>query len=216
MKESTRKALELFVERADHLMSRRFTQSVIQAGGTTLTIRFHQKDEEDDDGWLNVNRTGPDEEAVEAFVLTYRQFFQHNDRFSFPSLAKPAIQDDPGLSAEWKQKFRESWAELQEFLDAPAPFILSGEAPTYRHLLDVFVYGGLAHTTPDKRVVFESWQGDPMLYALLEHAFVGSLASVLKGIWYFRQFTAKVLGLPQASPPFRPSPHDPPSENRDA
>lgn len=202
MKDTTRKALELFIEKADHLMSRRFMQAIIAGGGTNLTLRFRREGElEDGKGWLEMHRTGPDQEAIEAFVLTYRQFFQHNDRFSFFSLAKSPVLSDSGLSNEWKQRFTETWTDLQECLNTTAEFVLDGVAPTYGYLLEVFIYGGLAHTTPDKRATFEEWRSDPMLYGLLEHSFIGTLMIVLRGIWEVRQCSAKELGLPLAEPP---------------
>ncbi len=65
------------------------------------------------------------------------------------------------------------------------------------------MYGGLAHTNPDKHRVLESWRENPGLFPFLEFAFVILLYGVLKRIWHVRQITAVEINKPLAPSPFQ-------------
>jgi hypothetical protein len=104
MRDETGQALALFVEKANRLLSGRFVQYIQEHGGPSYKISFERgKDTE-------VEIKAPDQEAIDAFILTFRFFIQKNERISFRGLTK--VLDDDGLSDEWKQGFSQ-YSEIQ-------------------------------------------------------------------------------------------------------
>jgi len=74
------RALELFNEKADRLKNLSFVRSLeSKESGWTLTL---------DEGGASASRYGPDNESVEAFVLTIRFFVQDNEPSSIRNMAK--------------------------------------------------------------------------------------------------------------------------------
>ncbi len=115
MKEGTPKALELYVEKADHLMSRRFVQQVIAQSGMKFELRVGLDEETDRLTILGLDRDFPDREAIEAFILTYRLFFLDRERFLFPTLEKLVKRSDSDLSFRMD---RNVYARLVRFAKA--------------------------------------------------------------------------------------------------
>jgi hypothetical protein len=65
-------------------------------------------------------------------------------------------------------------------LDSKIGINIYGETPTRRRLLDVFVYGGLAHATPEKKQVYDKWKMIGIVYGMLEVEFCSILEMVLR------------------------------------
>lgn len=123
------------------------------------------------DGGGSLVVSGPSADEIDAFVLNIRFFLQKSEHSSFRWLADHALAD-PGVSLAWKNAFAQARDALNMFLqDQPGIRIRRGcAAPlTNQQILDLFVYGDLAHATsdPSKRVSFIEWMLVPLNRGLL-------------------------------------------------
>lgn len=175
MRAATTETLKVFVEKARKLNSLSLTKSVKESGGVGLHYYWEAGKEN-----ILIELRGPDDEAIDAFVLTLRLFLQDNERISFHSMALK-ILDDPDLSANLKVFFSKARALLNQYLDEhtePLLNIDTGAPLTRRHIMDVFLYGGLAHTNKDKKLEFDRWKSIPFFFPFTQNEFNCILLSV--------------------------------------
>jgi hypothetical protein len=159
-------ALKLFNEKAEKLAELSFTEFAI-ARGTSFTVSASQGQP------VTVDVVGPAAESIDAFVLTVRFFIQDKDHSSLRNLA--AIYDGVPMSHELKEAFAGARQRFNGYLDQPAGVEVHGEALTRRRIVDVFVYGGLAHAEPEKKTIFDNWMSLPIMAEVLRHKFLGTL-----------------------------------------
>jgi len=116
-----------------------------------ITISFRN---EQGEGIIKQERRGPDEEAIDAFVLTFRFFIQNNEPTSLGNMEKFYLEApiEPGL----QQEFVNLRKEVNEYLDGSINISLNGEALTRRRLMEVFVFGGLSHANEEKRIIYKT------------------------------------------------------------
>jgi hypothetical protein len=134
----------LFNEKTDRLFQLSYWSN---AKHTRASVEFHQNT-----GWNSIFE-GPNEEAIEAFVLTLRMFMQDNDNISLRKMRGFYENRFPG---ELSSNFLDNCNCLNAFLDSPTNLsIEEGKQLTYRDILDIFIYGQYAHTNQIKRQIFE-------------------------------------------------------------
>lgn len=134
---------------------------------------------------------GPDDDAIRSFVLTIRLFQQDRDGISVKALAE--IYDGESVPTELSKQFREARKALNDRLDSDTMFVFNEERITRRGLLDVFLYGGLAHVDAEKREVYEHWQAFGMAFALMSNEFVATLAEFFNCIRWIRHINMQLL-----------------------
>jgi len=181
MRDKTREALEIFVEKASKLGSYRFIQSSKQ-------LKFSYSF---DSGNLQI--TGPDSEEIDAYVLNFRYFIQKNERSSFRWLADNVL-DDPGLSDDWKREFGVARKLLNDYLDKypPIKVFMDEAVPTRRDIMYVFMYGNRSHETQRER--FKKWTSDPYIAGEFECMFVAILRDMFTFINHVAELSKKELG----------------------
>jgi len=176
MRKETRELLQLFVGKARKLESSRFVKKMSDpSAGVTISGTTN--------GRSHTDRRLPDQEAIDAFVLTFRLFIQPNDRTSFDSLSKRVLPD-PDVSIEWKQEFTKVRDELDQYLDAQAEIhlIRDGSSPTRREVMDLIIYGDLAHSDKAKSRELAAWKNESWMFPLLEAEFSSILMRVRRAI----------------------------------
>jgi hypothetical protein len=174
----TQETLILLIEKANKLRASRFVAQMLDTGGS-LHWSWKQGEAHKFD-WA-----GPEDEALEAFILTFRFFIQNNERTSFGSLEK--ISDDPAVSTYWKQEYNRVRATLNQHLDEPTdPMTVcwQNHIITRREVMDVFIYGGLAHATREKRQAFEDWRTNSGVFPMFQYEFMNILMEILMTIRY--------------------------------
>lgn len=182
MRDETRRAFELFVEKAKRLKSLKFNESLQDL---RVDISWRQGEA------IKVNLTGPTSEQVDAFVLTFRLFFQDNDQFSFRWLTNNAM-NDPDVSSHWKEKFSKARTEMNQYLDdypSLQAIVQEDAPPTRRDIMQVFLYGDLAHVNDDKRAVLRKWMSYPLIPGILQTEFIHILGIL------FNRVIVHVAGL---------------------
>ena len=96
--EKAKETLEFYNEKAEKLQGLSFTSSILnQNSGVHLSWTR-------DSGILKIDREGPDEESIDAFVLTLRFFMQDNEPTSLRNMAK-LIEALP-INEQNKENFR--------------------------------------------------------------------------------------------------------------
>jgi hypothetical protein len=132
-----------------------------------------------------------DQDEIDAFLLTYRMFVQKNDRISIASLAK--IYSEPWMPAAAAESFRDARAQVNEYLDSPISVRVGDAHICRRDLVDVLLYGGLAHSDHDKERLFRSWMADGGASGFLWAEFVVTLKDMLHYLRFFRDLNAAVI-----------------------
>jgi len=177
--------LKLFNEKASKLEGLSFTKSIFeQRSGVTISGEQGQ--------FVKAERFGPDDESIDSFLFTLRFFVQDNENTSFKNMAD--IYDKLKVSADLIQKFNEARNKTNEFLDnKPTPVKIGDTALNYRYVYEVFLWGGLAHANKNKKVIYDNWLANPILFPILQNEFVYALVNILNAIFYIRVVNEEVL-----------------------
>jgi hypothetical protein len=138
-------ALKLFNEKAERLLSLSYWNKSLGAGAVVEWKRG--------EGWDSVF-VGADEESLEALLLTARLFMQNNERISLGNVRRlyQTIPVDMAL----QDSVRAHCDELNAFLDSDSNLVIEEHRQlTHRDILEIFLYGGYAHTNAAKRRIFD-------------------------------------------------------------
>lgn len=111
-----------------------------------------------------------DRDNLEAFILTYRMLTQNNDRYSIARLADSYEFVHPFFRGVFKNLRQ----QIALFLSTGSSLQPNGVAITYRDILDIVIYGELAHSNKQKAATFQRWTRWPahekMLWFVFDHA----------------------------------------------
>ena len=212
MRDETRIALKLFVEKTHELYASGFVKFMQEHGGTSLNYSYHR------DAGVQVEYARPDRDATKAFVGTLRLFLHKSEHFSFRWLANHVLDDD-GLSETWKQEFVRARESLNAFLDSKTTINErvvgqvkddKGELqhvdyeyrPTYRDILDIFDNGDLSHVEIPKKLIYERWKSNPLGgFQWMQWEFDNMLERVLRHINYVAHLSRQELTNQGIEPP---------------
>ncbi len=166
MRVETKEALEFFIEKTERLQSLNLIKNPKR-----LSFRLSG-----DQNGTHVEATRPDDNDVQAYILTFRFFIDKKEHCSFQWLASNVL-DDPGLSNEWKEKFRANREELNKYLDQLPAMQLSKDDEktlTRREIMELFLFGDLSHATwnPENRRKFKDWTNENWGKEFLTNQFV--------------------------------------------
>lgn len=181
------KALRLFNEKAEKLTRLSFMAKLTHPdSGVTISFQHHEGG-----GTMTQERRGPDEEAIDAFVLTFRYFIQDNEQTSFRNMEQHylAAPIDPAL----QQKFVDLRKEINKYLDTKLNINYNNEELTRRRVMDVCVYGGFSHANEDKRRLYKTWMNDPFMGKWIENEFVNTLGNIHYAITIIKSLNDQAL-----------------------
>jgi hypothetical protein len=183
-------ALRLFNEKVRELLDLSFVKAV-----TDPNAGFSLSGERQEDGSFKMHSSvrGPSVEAVKAFVLTFRFFIQDNETTSLHNIA--SLYDSINIDPQQRAYFQSARNEVNNMLDAPNLLNLNynGVTPTNRQVMDVFVYGGLAHANPEKYKTYRDWMSFPPVAAMLQACFNAILGHILHALAYIEQVNETTL-----------------------
>jgi hypothetical protein len=151
-------SLKLYDEKAEKLLKTRFVKHLKETGELSVNITLNEGEE------VKKTRILPDQDAIDAFVLTFRFFIQGNEKSSFKRLSE-SFEKLP-ISPELKKQFVEQRNGLNNYLDSKINRNLYGFTPSRRELLNIFIYGGLAHANVEMKAIYESWKKDELFFCL--------------------------------------------------
>jgi hypothetical protein len=104
------------------------------------------------------------------------------------------------MDASWCEKnFDEVRLRLNRNLEAASSLVFGDYPMRVGTLVDIVVYGGLAHSNPQKAEIFESWEKSGIM-GMVWAEFFASMRGVMKALIQLRTLNEQVLavGDPQA------------------
>ena len=143
------------------------------------------------DAHVEFQRHGPEEESIDAFVLTYRFFIQDNEMISFRNMSK--IYDEMGIAQDKKKVFEGIRETINTFLNSNSMLTIKDKKYTNREIQDIFIYGGLSHANETQKRIFDSWKKDQLIFEILENEFVWVLVNILNAIQAIARLNLNVL-----------------------
>jgi hypothetical protein len=141
--------LELFIDKTHKLENSGFVNKIRQEFTLDINIDFSRTDV------LEITSIRPNQENIDAFILTFRFFIQDNEAISIRNLKK--FFDSNFVTNDEKNKFNAIRTSLNNFLSESSSFIFKEENISNRVLMETFIYGGLSHATKGKKEKFDLW-----------------------------------------------------------
>lgn len=130
------------------------------------------------------------EDEIDSVVLTYRVLTQKNDRVSLASLAE--IYNSDWFPEEGMKYFNEARDRVNEYLDSPAAVCFETGFITIRSLMEIIIYGGLAHTNLKKERIFNSWVSSGAS-GFFRVEFMAALRFMISYFKYFKELNEVTL-----------------------
>lgn len=174
-------SFQSFMDKAKKLLSSTFAKEM--TGQTGVDISWVKS------GQVVVHR-GPNEEFVDAFVLTFRFFIQTNESVSFRNMANSF--ELKFVNEQIRREFEKAKNHLNSYLDDNTMFNIGGFI-SRRTLLDVFIYGELSHSNPEKKKTYDSWMKDDLMAPLMKNEFRVILNDLLNVISFVGGLCEKVV-----------------------
>lgn len=131
------------------------------------------------------------QDEIDAFVLTFRMLTQRNDQISLPALAK--IYEKEWMPGEARSAFTDAHKQLNVYLDSAATIQLGESRIAIRTILEVTIYGGLAHTNKEKERAFRAWMQEPGTAGFFWVEFIAALKEMMRYFAYFKSLNEAVL-----------------------
>jgi hypothetical protein len=170
-----------FTEKADKLINSTFSKEMIGKTGVYLTW---------EENIQKVVHISPNEEFIDAFVLTFRFFIQNNDSISIKNMS--ANFNSGIVNKDIKKKFIDVKTKFNDYLDTDTMFDIGGVI-SRRNILDIFVYGELSHMNPSKKEIYDTWMKNEFMAPLLQFEFKLVLHNALKFIKYVSDLSTQVV-----------------------
>jgi hypothetical protein len=181
-----RRTLRLFNEKAEKLNSLQFV-AALRAGKGSYKMKGRVGQP------LQVTGDFASVDEVDAFVLTLRLFIQDNEPISIRRLVA-AYEQTPEL-APLLDKVRGIREKLNKHLDGPSPIIWQLEQVPRRRILEVFLYGGLAHTHRGKTEEYASWMEHEYMAMPFQAEFYDIVAALTQTVFWLRQENLEALEI---------------------
>jgi len=177
--------LKLFNEKVDKLIKSRFVKHIQENKGMKVSIRASIGEK------VNISHNLPDQDAIDAFVLTIRFFIQDNEPTSLSNMAK--LYDNIPVSSSIKDDFDWVRNKLNSELRKKSMFNLQNKHLLRGEIFDTFIYGGLAHANKEKKEDFDKWMSIEPLAAFVVAEFNNVLIYFLDCIAYIRKVNTRAL-----------------------
>lgn len=177
--------LKLFNEKVDKLINSRFVKHIQENKGLKVSIKSSVGEK------VDISHNLPDQDAIDAFVLTVRFFIQDNEPTSLRNMAK--LYNEVSVASEIKDDFNYIRDKLNSELSKKSMFTLQGKHLTRGEIFDTFIYGGLAHAETKKKEDFDKWMRIEPLAAFITAEFNNVLIYFLDCIAYIRKVNMRAL-----------------------
>lgn len=138
-----------------------------------------------------IERFGADEFATDAYALTLRFFLNGRDGISIKQVGD--LYQLLPLEDEEKCRLSEAFRQFEESLQEKIGIKVIDTELTRWMVVEVLLYGDLAHANDDKRPVFEDWRDPPQLYAMIQAEFEVAVAHISNFIFQLRGFNEMLL-----------------------
>lgn len=177
-----------YAEQIPNVISHMKNLKVEQTGPTTFAVK----------GTTYSSLEDFDRDEIKAFVLDYRQYTQNNDPISIGSLAR--IYDKPWMHPGARKSFQEIRKRFNQTLNADSSLIFGDTVMSVRELVEIVVYGGLAHSNPAKADTFEAWETSGIM-GFVWAIFFAAMRDLMQNLKLFRTLNEQVLAVADPKPP---------------
>lgn len=176
--------LRLFNSKVELLSQRSFFAHMISQP-SNVQLRWDRES-----GWESAF-SGPHDESIEASVLTIRQFMQNNDPISIRNVADAYVAS--GAPQDVLDQYQEVRGWLNEYLDRQSNISVSEDSRlTNRQILEMFVYGGLGHSSEPHYSRYIGIMNSPFAQ-LVKIIFVDVLSKFIGGITMLASVNLRLL-----------------------
>lgn len=176
--------LRLFNNKVELLTARSFFAHMISRP-TNVQVKW-----DGDEGWKSTF-AGPNDESIEASVLTIRQFMQNNDQISIQNVADAYAA--AGAPQEIVDEFQKVRGWLNDYLDRESNISISEENRlTNREILQMFIYGGLGHSSEPHYSRYHGLMSSPFAN-LVKVIFVDVLSKFMTGLTMLATVNNRIL-----------------------
>lgn len=157
-------AIDLFSEKYKKLENSRFVKFIENYGFAPNLNVPEQK-------YIDGSKV-PDDDSIDAFVLTIRFFIQNNESCSIYNLSK-IYNTQTNISNEHLNRFTELRKILNDTLDSPIWFAINSSNLTYRQILEGMIYSELSHSNKKAHKEFSNkFKKAFLVTAMLKHEFI--------------------------------------------
>ena len=132
-----------------------------------------------------------DQDEIDAFVLTYRMLTQNNDRLSLARVSK--VYEKDWMPSEASVRFREARAHLNDYLNSASTMEFGSHKIAIREVVDIVIYGGLAHSNAQKSQIFNSWKANEGISGLMWVEFLAAMRKALYVFSFLRQLNEAII-----------------------
>ncbi|MBW8722359.1 MAG: hypothetical protein JF626_10990 [Polaromonas sp.] len=132
-----------------------------------------------------------DQDAIEAFVLTYRLLTQNNDRYSIQNLAR--LYANEWMEPEGQARLAEAREGIASYLSQHVQFDFGERPENVGVLMDVVVYGGLAHSNIEKERRLRVWNQTGPGANMVWVEFMAALIGLMSYLLYIRDLNSVAL-----------------------
>jgi len=98
---------------------------------------------------------GPDVDALKSFVLTLRFFIAPKDKCDIEFITK--VYSKLPFDQIERQRFLVLKQRYDDFMGSDSGFGENGVSITNWELIELLIYGNLAHANPDKKIIVDKW-----------------------------------------------------------
>lgn len=177
--------LQLYNQRAAELNDSSFLHHVRSSPATSFNFAIKP--------FRVVSHHQPSNEALKAFVLTFRLFIQDRDGLSFRAITK--LLTNSAIESSLKQEIVEIRDEVYEYLGENSPFVIYGNPILRRELLQTWMYGEIAHVNQKERAVLRQWTLTDDLRPLFQHEFETILIHLTQAVFWVRQVNIRAINM---------------------
>jgi hypothetical protein len=172
MKPESKKLLEDFIERAEHIRNFSYFEGKENIAGF---------DVKEVNGEQQIDFYQPSVEQRDAILMHLRLFLQDKDRISIRKLAN--LVNDPDISIKWKEEVKEIREGLNIRLDELVSDGQKGKLNN-RDILNMFLFGKIAHDNPndESNKLYQKWITNDTEYEILHNVFHVVLIHLLTAI----------------------------------
>ena len=178
--------LKLFNEKADRLVRSRYVEAAT-APNVEFTVSITKSSPP------IASSTRPDEEAVDSFALTLRFFLQPRDGISIGQMFD--IYESLPLTDEQRDGLQRSKRNVLAYLDGSSPYQQDDRTLTNRELVEVYLYGHLAHLNADKRITYMRFAATPFK-GIVDTFFDDACIELVNIIVWMKDFNEQLMTNP--------------------
>lgn len=184
MQNNTRELLQLFVEKADEMMTEEFRLYIQNTRKISLRITSHEG---------VVERKAPSMTLIKSFATSYRLFIS-GESISIGGLKK--VFQDNEISEQWKLGYQTVRESLNAYLDHQTGLNIgeAGAPVTPRCISNVFINGWIFHVNDaEKLKMYRKWRGNETTFHLAEQEFIVAMHEVGQAVKYLADLSHREL-----------------------